>query len=79
MFAPTSKGVLAITDQLAFNMILEQNISPIRSTANDWRVIHAMNSTVRLMPLPALLFTNGHTFFYQHLPQRHHAQVLCES
>jgi hypothetical protein len=78
-FAPTSQGALAITDQLAFNMILEQNISPITSTDNDWRVIRAMNATVQLMPLPVLLFTNGHVFFYQHLPQLHHAQVMHHS
>jgi hypothetical protein len=76
MYAPSDRGgAFAITDQLALNMILEQQISPIVSTADDWRVIHAMNNTLKLMPLPALLFTNGHVFFYQHLPELHHVQV----
>jgi hypothetical protein len=78
MYAPSNRGaVFAITDQLAFNMILERGISPIRSVdpAGDWRVIRAMNDTIALLPLPALLFTTGHTFFYQHLPEVHHTKV----
>lgn len=76
-YAPSTrgKGAFAITDQLAFNMVLEQGISPIKSSEGDWRVVHAMNGTLRLMPLPALLFTNGHVFFYQHLPALHETQV----
>ena len=76
-YAPSTRshGVFAITDQLAFNMVLEQGISPIKSTPEDWRVILAMNGTLRLLPLPALLFTNGHVFFYQHLPALHQTEV----
>lgn len=77
MFAPSTVGgqTLQVTDQLAFNILLEQQISPIKSTVDDWRVIHAMNNTLKLMALPSLLFTNGHVFFYQHLPEQHHVKV----
>ena len=75
-YAPSDRGgAFQITDQLAFNILLEQNISPIASTGDDWRVIWAMNNTLRLMPLPSLLFTTGHTFFYQHLPALHSVKV----
>jgi hypothetical protein len=62
-----------VTDQLALNMVLEAGIAPIApaDAAADWRVLAAANSTLRLLPLPALAFTNGHVFFYQHLPQLH--------
>jgi hypothetical protein len=66
---------LAITDQLAFNMLLEQNILPVASVPDDWRVIWAMNGTLKLAPLPTLTFTNGHVFFYQHLPRLHGVKV----
>eukprot|EP00892_Ulva_mutabilis_P012572 jgi/Ulvmu1/9688/UM055_0026.1 len=45
--------------------------SSSRGGGAEWRVIAAANGTLALMPLPALLFTNGHVFFYQHLPQLH--------
>ena len=74
-YAASSRGQFQITDQLAFNMILERNISPIASTDDDWRVIHAMDNQLKLLPLPVLLFTTGHTFFYQHLPQLYGVNV----
>ena len=70
-----SGATFAITDQLAFNIILQRNITPITSTEADWRVFHAFENKLNLMALPSLLFTNGHVYFYQHLPQRHHVQV----
>ena len=66
-----------VTDQLALNILLEDNIVPITSAEpeGDWRGILAHNNQLRLMPLPSLAFTNGHLFFYQHLPELHGVKV----
>lgn len=71
-------GVFAITDQLALNILLERNMAPVAAAAGaggDRQVIAAANGTLALMPLPVLLFTNGHVFFYQHLPRIHGVTV----
>lgn len=79
-YAPSVRGntTFAVTDQLALNILLEKNITPIASAdpAGDWRVILAHESQLQLMPLPSLAFTNGHVFFYQHLPEVHGVKVL---
>lgn len=79
-YAPSARtnATFAVTDQLALNILLERGMAPVASAAAagaDWRVIAAANSTVALLPLPALLFANGHVFFYQHLPQAHGVKV----
>lgn len=80
-YAPTahSRGGLAVTDQLALNMVLQRGMAPVAPAdeAGDWRVIAAANGSVALLPLPALLFANGHVSFYQHLPQLHGVTVCC--
>ena len=79
-YAPSTRtnATFAVTDQLALNILLERGMAPVASAAAagaDWRVIAAANGTVALLPLPALLFANGHVFFYQHLPQAHGVKV----
>ena len=78
-YTPSLRGPsFQVTDQLAINMLLETNITPIASAAHDadWRVIMAHGHRLQLMPLPSLAFTNGHLFFYQHLPELHGVKVL---
>lgn len=80
-YAPSQRGTaFAVTDQLAFNILLEQNITPIASAdpSGDWRVVLAHDQQLRLMPLPSLAFTNGHVFFYQHLPDIHGVKVCTQ-
>lgn len=76
--AARSRGGLAVTDQLALNMVLQRGMAPVAPMdgTGDWRVIAAANGSIALLPLPALTFVNGHVAFYQHLPQLHGVTVL---
>jgi hypothetical protein len=61
-----------IDDQLALNILLTDPSSlPVREVEGAPRTVWAANSTLRLHPLPALLFASGHVGFVQRLPERY--------
>lgn len=58
---------MGITDQVALNRLLDyQGLMP--ATKDDPRVLLLLNETLRLHPLPVLLFASGHVAFVQRLP-----------
>lgn len=58
---------LGITDQVALNRLLDyQGLMP--ATPDEPRVLLLLNGTLRLHPLPVLLFASGHVAFVQRLP-----------
>ncbi|KAL4447981.1 hypothetical protein ABPG75_005200 [Micractinium tetrahymenae] len=58
---------LGITDQVALNRLLDyQGLMP--ATQEEPRVLLLLNETLRLHPLPVLLFASGHVAFVQRLP-----------
>lgn len=60
---------LGITDQLALNMLLEQDlVGDVQATPDNPRLLSLRKGSLRLHPLPTLLFANGHVAFVQHLP-----------
>jgi len=60
---------LGITDQLALNMLLEQDlVGEVKAPPDNPSLLSLRNGSLRLHPLPALLFANGHVAFVQHLP-----------
>jgi hypothetical protein len=65
-----TNATLGITDQLALNMLLDQNAGAMQATPEDPRVILLRNGTLRLHPLPVLRFPGGHVGFVQRLPWR---------
>ena len=65
-----TNATLGITDQLALNMLLDQNAGAMQPTQEDPRVILLRNGTLRLHPLPVLRFPGGHVGFVQCLPWR---------
>ena len=65
-----TNATLGITDQLALNMLLDQNAGAMPASPEDPRVILLRNDTLRLHPLPVLRFPSGHVAFVQRLPWR---------
>ena len=58
-----------ITDQLALNLILEEGQEwELAAAPEDPRVVLVQAGTLRLHPLPVLLFPGGHVAFVQRLP-----------
>ncbi|KAI3434762.1 hypothetical protein D9Q98_002822 [Chlorella vulgaris] len=76
-----SNATLGITDQLALNMIFDAAIPPggVHAAPEDNHVLLLSwdaGDTLRLQPLPVLLFASGHVGFVQRLPWRHQVQPL---
>lgn len=70
-----SNATLGITDQLALNMIFDSAIQqgPVEAAPEDNHVLlltWSAGDTLRLQPLPVLLFASGHVGFVQRLPWR---------
>ena len=61
---------LGITDQLAMHYLLEEGVGLMEAVPEDSRVLWLRGHTLRLHPLPALLFPSGHVAFVQRLPWR---------
>lgn len=60
-----------MTDQLALNLLLEEGSEwRLEAAPEDARVTLMRNATLRLHPLPLLLFPSGHVAFVQRLPWR---------
>ena len=59
-----------VDDQLALHDLLEAGSLPAREVEGAPRTLWAMNRTLRVHPLPALLFAGGHVAFVQRLPER---------
>ncbi|KAL4434049.1 hypothetical protein ABPG75_000490 [Micractinium tetrahymenae] len=61
-----------ITDQLALNMLLEEGSEwKLDADPEDRHTTLLRNGTLRLHPLPVLLFPGGHVAFVQRLPWKH--------
>ncbi|EFN57248.1 expressed protein [Chlorella variabilis] len=64
-----------VTDQQALNMLLEEGSEwKLDAAPEDDHITLMRNGTLRLHPLPILLFPSGHVAFVQRLPWRHGAQ-----
>ena len=59
---------LGITDQLALNMLLDNDTRQLQPAPEDPRTILLRSQTLRLHPLPVLQFPSGHVAFVQRLP-----------
>eukprot|EP00892_Ulva_mutabilis_P003418 jgi/Ulvmu1/1448/UM011_0178.1 len=73
MYADLGGGATAVVgDQLALNKLMAQGALPWESVdaAADWRVVRAHDKQLKLLPLPTLMFSGGHSFFVQHQAQR---------
>ena len=58
-----------ITDQLALNLLLDEGMKgDIVEVPGEERTIYQANSTIKLHPLPVLLFPGGHIAFVQRVP-----------
>ncbi|KAL4446836.1 hypothetical protein ABPG77_008080 [Micractinium sp. CCAP 211/92] len=73
--AEGTNSIFGITDQLALNMLLEEGSEwKLDADPEDRRNTLMRNGTLRLHPLPVLLFPGGHMAFVQRLPSKYRVE-----